>query len=57
MIFVLSSRLLQTRLDQYHGDKDLVVNAVHHGHMHQKMNATNGFSEIQVDELSQDSCL
>jgi len=45
------TRLLQTRLDQYHGDKDLVVNAVHHGHMHQKMNATNGFSEIQAGEL------
>jgi len=45
------TRLLQSRLDQYHGDKDLVVNAVHHGHMHPMMNATSGFSELQAGEL------
>ena len=41
-------RVLQTRLDSDHPQKDLVVNAVHHGCMHRDMNSSAGFSAKQV---------
>jgi len=45
------TRILQSRLDTYHPQKDLAVNAVHHGCMHRKMNSSAGFSPAQAGEL------
>ena len=45
------TRILQARLDTYHPQKDLVVNAVHHGCMHKHMNSSAGFSPAQAGEL------
>ena len=45
------TRILQARMDKYHPQKDLVVNAVHHGCMHKHMNASAGFSPAQAGEL------
>eukprot|EP00092_Neocalanus_flemingeri_P017757 GFUD01019213.1.p1 GENE.GFUD01019213.1~~GFUD01019213.1.p1 ORF type:complete len:341 (+),score=113.39 GFUD01019213.1:63-1085(+) len=45
------TRLLQARLDTYHPQKDIVVNAVHHGCMHRHMNTSAGFSPEQAGEL------
>lgn len=45
------TRILQARLDTYHPQKDLAVNAVHHGCMHKNMNACAGFSPAQAGEL------
>ena len=43
-------RVLQGKLDLL-GNKDIVVNAVHHGCMDPKMNATQGFSPSQAGEM------
>jgi len=45
------TRILQSRLDEYHQQKDLVINAVHHGCMHKFMNTSAGFSPAQAGEL------
>jgi len=45
------TRILQSRLDSYHQQKDLVVNAVHHGCMHRHMNSSAGFSPSQAGDL------
>jgi NAD(P)-dependent dehydrogenase (short-subunit alcohol dehydrogenase family) len=45
------TRILQARFDMFHPQKDLVVNAVHHGCMHKDMNSGAGFTPAQAGEL------
>ena len=43
--------MLQGKLDMSGTNKDIVVNAVHHGCMDPEMNATEGFSPSQAGEM------
>jgi len=45
------TRILQTRLDSFHSQKYLVVNAVHHGCNHRLMNTGYGFPQQEAGEF------
>jgi len=45
------TKILQNKYDTYHFQRDLVVNAVHHGAMHRLMNTTKGFTDAQAGQL------
>jgi carbonyl reductase 1 len=45
------TKILQCKYDTYHLQRDLAVNAVHHGAMHRLMNTTRGFTDVQAAHL------